>query len=79
MEQTKILIVDDELSLLHVIKAYLEKQDYLVYESDSGQGALRLFEQLQPDLIILDLMLPDLSGEDVCKTIRKKSDVPILM
>ncbi|EES73395.1 response regulator transcription factor [Paenibacillus sp. MB22_1] len=79
MERTKILIVDDEPSLLHVIKAYLEKQDYLVYETDSGQGALRLFENLQPDLIILDLMLPDLSGEDVCKTIRKKSDIPILM
>ncbi|MGP0584840.1 response regulator transcription factor [Paenibacillus timonensis] len=79
MEQPKILIVDDELNLLHVIKAYLEKQGYLVYETDSGQGALRLFENLQPDLIILDLMLPDLSGEEVCKTIRKTSDVPILM
>lgn len=79
MGPSKILIVDDEPSLLHVIKAYLEKQGYLVYETDSGQGALRLFENLQPDLIILDLMLPDLSGEDVCKTIRKNSDIPILM
>lgn len=79
MEHAKILIVDDETNILQVIKAYLEKNKYIVYEADTGKGALHLFENLQPDLLVLDLMLPDISGEEVCRTIRKKSNVPILM
>ncbi|CAH8770758.1 response regulator transcription factor [Paenibacillus dendritiformis] len=79
MDRAKILIVDDEADILQVIKAYLEKNEYLVYEADTGKGALSLWEYLQPDLIILDLMLPDMSGEEVCRTIRKTSNVPILM
>ncbi|WCF10920.1 response regulator transcription factor [Paenibacillus thiaminolyticus] len=79
MDRAKILIVDDEADILQVIKAYLEKNEYLVYEADTGKGALSLCEHLQPDLIILDLMLPDMSGEEVCRTIRKTSNVPILM
>lgn len=79
MERAKILVVDDEINIVQVIKAYLEKNDYLVYESDTGRGALTIFENLRPDLIVLDLMLPDISGEEVCRTIRKNSDVPILM
>ncbi|MFD3257839.1 response regulator transcription factor [Paenibacillus lentus] len=79
MDRTKILIVDDEPSLRQVIKAYLEKNEYLVYEADSGKGALQMFENLKPVLIILDLMLPDISGEEVCQTIRRTSEVPILM
>lgn len=79
MDRAKILIVDDEADILQVIKAYLEKNEYLVYEADTGKGALSLWEHLQPDLIILDLMLPDMSGEEVCRTIRKTSNVPILM
>ncbi|WP_195724460.1 response regulator transcription factor [Paenibacillus monticola] len=74
-----ILIVDDENDILQVIKAYLEKSNYIVYEADSGKGALQLFENLRPDLVVLDLMLPDISGEEVCRTIRKKSNIPILM
>ncbi len=79
MSRSKILIVDDEIHILQVIKAYLEKNDYIVYEADSGRAALQLFETLQPDLLVLDLMLPDLSGEEICRTIRRKSNVPILM
>ncbi|BFH14101.1 response regulator transcription factor [Paenibacillus melissococcoides] len=79
MDRAKILIVDDEPDILQVIKAYLEKNDYLVYEADTGKGALSLWEHLRPDLIILDLMLPDMSGEEICRTIRKTSNVPILM
>lgn len=79
VDTARILIVDDETDILHVIKAYMEKNDYIVYEADSGKGALALFENLNLDLIVLDLMLPDISGEEVCRTIRKSSSVPILM
>ncbi|WP_040948999.1 response regulator transcription factor [Gorillibacterium massiliense] len=79
METVKILVVDDEESIIQVIKAYLEKNNYIVYEADTGKGALHLFESLNPDLIILDLMLPDISGEQICRMIRKTSSVPILM
>ncbi|WP_310828706.1 response regulator transcription factor [Paenibacillus pedocola] len=75
----KILVVDDEENILQVIKAYLEKNKYIVYEADTGKGAIHLFETLQPDLIVLDLMLPDMTGEEVCRTVRKSSNVPILM
>lgn len=79
MNTATILIVDDENDILQVIKAYLEKSNYIVYEADSGKGALQLFENLRPDLVVLDLMLPDISGEEVCRAIRKKSNIPILM
>lgn len=79
MAVSKILVVDDELTILNVIRAYLEKSGYVVYVAETGIQALQLFENLQPDLLILDLMLPDLSGEEVCRTIRRTSNVPILM
>lgn len=75
----KILVVDDEENIVQVIKAYLEKNNYIVYKADTGRGAIHLFETLQPDLIVLDLMLPDMTGEEVCRMVRKSSNVPILM
>lgn len=75
----KILVVDDEEHILQVIKAYLIKNHYIVFEANTGRGALHLFETLHPDLIILDLMLPDMNGEEICRRIRKSSNVPILM
>ncbi|MHA0858119.1 response regulator transcription factor [Paenibacillus sp. CMAA1364] len=79
LEGIKILIVDDETNIVQVIKAYLQKSDYIVYEANTGQGALQVFDNLHPDLLILDLMLPDISGEEVCRMIRRTSNVPILM
>jgi len=79
MEREKILLVDDEPDILKVIRAYLEKSNYLVYEADTGRSALQIFENLKPDLIVLDLMLPDMTGEEVCRLIRKASNTPILM
>lgn len=75
----KILVVDDEINLLNVIKDYLILESYDVYTATRGDQALELFYNIEPDFIILDLMLPDISGEEICKTIRKDSDVPILM
>jgi DNA-binding response OmpR family regulator len=74
-----ILVVDDEQKIIEVIKTYLENIGYKVHTANNGKKALDLFESIKPSLIILDLMLPDMSGEQVCKNIRKKSRVPIIM
>jgi len=75
----KILIVDDEVKIVEVVKSYLENSGYSVYEAYNGKEALDKFEKEKPALVILDLMLPDITGEEICKTLRKKSRVPIIM
>lgn len=75
----KILIIDDEINLLKVVSDYLAYEAYEVYTAERGSTALELFHKIQPDFIILDLMLPDITGEELCRLIRKESDVPILM
>ncbi|MBB6215479.1 DNA-binding response OmpR family regulator [Anaerosolibacter carboniphilus] len=75
----KILVVDDEPKLVEVVKSYLENEGYTVYEASTGQEALQLAIKINPSMIILDLMLPDIMGEEVCKMLRKKSKVPIIM
>lgn len=77
--QEKILLVDDEEKILQVVQAYLEKEGYLVYTSTSGQQALEIFHKVNPDLLVLDLMLPDLTGQEICAEIRKESNVWIMM
>lgn len=74
-----ILVVDDEAKITEVLKAYLEKEGFRVLSAESGTQALRLFASESPALVMLDLMLPDLSGEDVCRAIRRNSQVPIIM
>ena len=80
MTQEKIiLIVDDEIKITEVVKSYLENSGYHAACAYDGKQAMNLFEKLSPVLVILDLMLPDMTGEDVCKAIRKKSRIPIIM
>ncbi|MDR7871172.1 MAG: response regulator transcription factor [Tissierellaceae bacterium] len=74
-----ILIVEDEKNICEVIKAYLDKEGYNVFTAYDGEMALELFNNEEIHLIILDLMLPKLSGKEVCTYIRAKSDVPIIM
>lgn len=74
-----ILVVDDEPMILEVVCSLLESKGYQVTSSESGKQALELFDTNNFSLVLLDLMLPDISGEEVCKTIRKKSRVPIIM
>jgi len=75
----KILLVDDEKRILEVLEAYLEREGFEIHSADNGIDALKKAKALEPDLIILDLMLPDISGEEVCRLVRKESDVPIIM
>lgn len=75
----KILLVDDEELILEVLQAYFEKEGWSCVCASNGIEALKKAKEHCLDMIILDLMLPDISGEEVCRLIRKDSDVPILM
>ena len=78
-ETHHILLVEDEKAISDAVEAYLERESFWVTCAGDGQAALDEFQKQQFDLIILDLMLPLVSGEKVCKSIRETSDVPIIM
>lgn len=78
-DSKKILVVEDEEKISEVVAAYLEKEGFNVKVTASGRDALALAAREKPDLVVLDLMLPDLSGQEVCGELRKSSDVPIIM
>ena len=75
----KVLLVDDEPSITEVVGSYLSKAGYSPVCAVNGSQALEIFERVQPCLVILDLMLPDLSGEEVCRRLRSRSRVPVIM
>lgn len=79
MKNNTILVVDDEEKIVEVIKSYLESNNYDVIAAYNGLDAIRLFDKIKPSLVILDLMLPDITGEEVCNIIRKKNRTPIIM
>ena len=76
---TKILVVEDEESVLDPLDLLLTKEGYSIVTARDGKEALEKFDQSSPDLILLDLMLPEISGTQVCRQIRSKSSVPIIM
>jgi len=76
---TTILVVDDEPNIVELAKLYLEQEGYRIERVSNGSDALLKLNSAKPSLIVLDLMLPDIDGFEVCRQIRKKSDVPILM
>lgn len=75
----KILVVDDEISLQETLAYNLKKQGYLVETTGDGAEALELARELQPDLIILDIMLPGIDGFEVCRILRREMTTPVLM
>lgn len=74
-----VLVVDDEKMIRDAIFSYLEKMGFRVFGAETGEEALAIFEREKIAFVILDLMLPDLSGEEICARLRKESRVPILM
>ncbi|MDF2541205.1 MAG: two component transcriptional regulator, winged helix family [Herbinix sp.] len=78
-QSKKILVVEDEVKISEVVSSLLESKGFTVFCADDGKRALEIFKREQISLILLDLMLPGMSGEDICKTIRKISKVPIIM
>ncbi|HHV08682.1 MAG TPA: response regulator transcription factor [Clostridiales bacterium] len=73
------MVVDDELEIAELIKDYLEEEQYDVIISTDGKECIKLFREYQPQLIVLDIMLPGLDGMEVCRTIRAESSIPIIM
>jgi DNA-binding response OmpR family regulator len=75
----KILIIEDEVSIAELEKDYLEINGYTVDMAHSGIKGLQMFNEIHYDLVVLDLMLPEIDGFEICKRIREKSEIPILM
>ncbi len=76
---TRILVVEDEARIAEVVQSYLEREGHMVVRAATGEDALADFARRRPDLVVLDLGLPGMPGEDVCRRIRAASDVPIIM
>ncbi len=79
MKEYKILLADDEENITNVLKSYLEREGYKIFVANDGRQAINLFKNLEIDLVVLDLMMPYFSGEQVCSIIRKESRIPIIM
>lgn len=79
MSKEKILVVDDDVNICELLRLYIERDDYQVVIANDGEQAVELFNREQPDLVLLDIMLPKMDGWQVCKEIRKTSNRPIIM
>ena len=82
MSVHSLLIVEDEILTLNNLKKVLEKEGYEIYVADSGEAALEIYEKYKPHLILLDLMLPDIDGLEICKHLRRKEEwasIPVIM
>ena len=79
MKQYKLVIIEDEAKITQMIKEYLEKEGFLVAQAKDGATGLALVKTMSPHLVILDLMLPDMGGLEVCRKIRRDGNTPIIM
>ncbi|MBC7197411.1 MAG: response regulator, partial [Deferribacterales bacterium] len=79
MNECKILIIDDDIEIVQLLKLLLSSEGFSVVSSTTAFGGLELFKKNKFALVILDLGLPDLDGEHLCKILRKESDVPIII
>ena len=79
MENKKILIVDDDENICELLRLYLQKDGFNTLVANNGEKAISLVQIEKPDLVLLDIMMPVLDGWQVCREIRKTSDVPIIM
>ena len=79
MTNAKILVADDDRNICELLRIYLEKEGYAVVLAENGEEALLKFDAEEPDILLLDVMMPRLDGWQVCRELRKKSDCPIIM
>jgi two-component system alkaline phosphatase synthesis response regulator PhoP len=79
MTGEKVLVIDDDVKTVELVKLYLDRDGYQVLTAHNGLEALRVAREGYPDLIVLDLMLPDIDGLEICRTLRRESAVPIIM
>lgn len=78
-QKASVLVVDDDIRILHMLRRMLELEGYKVLIVSSGEAALNMFDEESPDLVLLDVMMPDVDGYTVCKNIREFSQIPIIM
>ncbi len=76
---SRVLVVDDDPGIVKLVRAYLEQSGFGVLVAYDGKKAMQIARHERPDLVILDLMLPEMDGWDVCRALRKESDVPVIM
>ncbi|MGN1169412.1 MAG: response regulator transcription factor [Acutalibacteraceae bacterium] len=79
MSNEKVLVVDDDNNICELLRLYLEKEGFSVTIANDGMTAVKTFAQIQPDITLLDIMLPELDGWQVCREVRKYSNKPIIM
>ena len=79
MPAVKILIADDDKNIVELLRLYIEKEGYTTVTALNGREAIAAFNREKPDLVVLDIMMPEIDGWQVCKEIRKSSEIPIIM
>src|SRR5215218_1909000 len=77
--EVRVLVIDDDASVHDVARLYLEREGYAIHSAFDGRTGIALVVECDPQLVVLDLMLPDTSGDDVLREIRRRSPVPVLM
>lgn len=77
--EKRVLVVDDDINVRDVLRRYLENAGYRVALADTGEEALRVAEHVEPDLVVLDLMLPGIDGFEVCRRLRQRGQIPVVM
>lgn len=79
MVSAKILLVDDDINICDLVELYFEKEGYKVYKAHNGNDAVSIFKEKEPDIVVLDIMMPEMDGYEVLKEIRKTSQTPVIM
>lgn len=79
MPHQSVFIVDDDVKITKLLKSYFDKEGFVTYLAHEGEGAVQAIRDKNPDIVVLDLMLPGLDGWEICRRLRKESDVPIVM
>ena len=77
--ETRLLVVDDEERIRRLIRMYLEREDYVIEEAENGSEALQLALNNDYDVILLDIMMPEMDGIEVCRELRKEKETPVIM
>ena len=79
MANEKILVVDDDINICELLRLYLTKEGYQVTVANDGEEGLEKFNQVKPDMVLLDVMMPKMDGLEVCRRIRKAGNTPVMM